>query len=141
MALAQRDAGLHDGKVLTIDVIPHDEPQFWHNPKRHVPDDPAAGGPISRQELLRDFRALIDGRILFETGKSHKKLASLPPSSMDFAFIDGDHSLEGVSGDWDHVRRILAPHGSVAFDDYDIGTDLGKPCPARFCIMSEPYEG
>ncbi len=131
MALAQRDAGLHDGRILTIDVIAHGRLQHWHNPRRHVKDDPAAVGPISRKELLKDFGGLIDGRVEFETGSSLEKLASLPQGSMHFAFIDGDHSLVGVSRDWEYVRRILAPQGSVAFDDYDAGTDLGEILSSR----------
>jgi predicted O-methyltransferase YrrM len=51
--------------------------------------------------------------------------SQLPP--MDLIFIDGGHSYETVSNDWEHCRRLM--HGStvVLLDDYwdepDAGTD------------------
>jgi predicted O-methyltransferase YrrM len=40
----------------------------------------------------------------------------LPP--VDFAFIDGGHSYETVSADWQNIRPRLAPGAVVVFDDY-----------------------
>lgn len=36
----------------------------------------------------------------------------------DLIFVDGGHSLETVASDWENVRRALAPHTVVIFDDY-----------------------
>jgi predicted O-methyltransferase YrrM len=126
MAAAQRDSGLLDGKVLTVDVIPHDRPWNWHNPRRHSKWDPASCGPISRKELLEDFDYLIDGKIEFICGKSLEVLSSIEDSTMDFVFVDGDHRYNQVLDDWKYVRRIITPEASVAFDDYDIGRYKGE---------------
>jgi hypothetical protein len=36
----------------------------------------------------------------------------------DLVFIDGGHSIETISADWDSVRRGMGPHTTVLFDDY-----------------------
>jgi predicted O-methyltransferase YrrM len=35
----------------------------------------------------------------------------------DFLFIDGDHSLQGVSYDWKAYKELVRPGGLVAFHD------------------------
>ena len=37
---------------------------------------------------------------------------------MDFIYIDGDHSLEGVAADWKNVQRFIGKKTVVIFDDY-----------------------
>ena len=37
---------------------------------------------------------------------------------VDFAFIDGGHSIDTIQLDWDHVRQVMNPGGIVVFDDY-----------------------
>jgi predicted O-methyltransferase YrrM len=50
----------------------------------------------------------------------------LPP--MDFIYIDGDHSLEGVANDWKNVQRLMGRHTVVIFDDYwNRATEGAKP--------------
>lgn len=37
---------------------------------------------------------------------------------VDFAFIDGGHSVETIQHDWDIVKRLVKKGGLVIFDDY-----------------------
>ena len=37
---------------------------------------------------------------------------------IDFAFIDGGHSVETIRSDWENVKRLMRPGGTVVFDDY-----------------------
>lgn len=37
---------------------------------------------------------------------------------VDFAFIDGGHSVETIAEDWRYVSEIVKPGGVVVFDDY-----------------------
>lgn len=37
---------------------------------------------------------------------------------VDFAFIDGGHSLTTITSDWKHIRKLMKPGGVVVFDDY-----------------------
>jgi predicted O-methyltransferase YrrM len=51
--------------------------------------------------------------------------ARLPP--MDLIFVDGGHSYETVSSDWEHCRRLMHKNTVVLLDDYwgqeEAGTD------------------
>ena len=40
---------------------------------------------------------------------------------IDFAWIDGGHSVETIRSDWENVRRVLKPGAAVFFDDYYSG--------------------
>lgn len=37
---------------------------------------------------------------------------------VDFAFVDGGHSIETIASDWKYLSQILAPGAIVVFDDY-----------------------
>jgi predicted O-methyltransferase YrrM len=50
------------------------------------------------------------------------KESSAPP--VDFVFIDGDHSYEGLRGDWEEWSPLVGPGGIVALHD-------SVSCPAR----------
>ena len=41
-----------------------------------------------------------------------------PP--IDFIFIDGGHSIETISSDWENARKLMSKHTIVVFDDYYI---------------------
>ena len=36
----------------------------------------------------------------------------------DFIYIDGGHSLETIRNDWTYSEKLMAPDGTVVFDDY-----------------------
>jgi hypothetical protein len=37
---------------------------------------------------------------------------------IDFIFIDGGHSIETISNDWNHVKKLMHSQTIVIFDDY-----------------------
>lgn len=39
---------------------------------------------------------------------------------VDFAFIDGGHSIETIQSDWDALKQVMKPGGVVVFDDYHL---------------------
>jgi cephalosporin hydroxylase len=57
------------------------------------------------------------------TGDSHnpefkKRVAErLGNDKVDFLFIDGDHTLEGVTADYENYREFVRPGGIIAFHD------------------------
>jgi predicted O-methyltransferase YrrM len=66
-------------------------------------------GPGQRLELLRaDSHAA-------ETGDALERL--LAGRRIDYAFIDGDHTYDGVRRDFELCRRFAAPDAVVAFHD------------------------
>lgn len=46
-----------------------------------------------------------------------ERTAALTPNGVDVLFIDGDHSYDGVSGDFRMYSPLVAPGGIVAFHD------------------------
>lgn len=44
-------------------------------------------------------------------------LKTLNKRGVDFLFIDGDHSYEGVKEDWEMYSILAEPHGIVVFHD------------------------
>lgn len=56
---------------------------------------------------------------LFE-GNTRETLADFM-EPIDFAWIDGGHSVETIRSDWANVRRVLLPDGVAFFDDYYTG--------------------
>jgi predicted O-methyltransferase YrrM len=49
-----------------------------------------------------------------ESGQAH---AALKDSPVDFVFIDGDHSYDGLMGDWEAWSGLVSPGGIVALHD------------------------
>jgi predicted O-methyltransferase YrrM len=45
--------------------------------------------------------------------------------SMDFIYVDGDHSYAGVKNDTEKALQMLKPGGTVMWHDYGASSDLG----------------
>ena len=61
-------------------------------------------------------RSGVNGRIRILRGYS-REIASQMPNQLDFAFIDGDHSWEGIKTDWTLVSEKVHPGGVVCLHD------------------------
>ena len=75
------------------------------------------------------------------TGDSHEQhtwqavddILNRGREQLDFLFIDGDHSYEGVKLDWHDYRKFVRPGGLVAFHDIK-DTDYHR---ARGCFVAD----
>ncbi len=66
---------------------------------------------------LKDWRRKgVNNKIQIIEGFSWDVINQLP-SNLDFIFIDGDHSFEGVSKDFEMYSKILSPNGIIALHD------------------------
>ena len=74
-------------------------------------------GNSQSPETIERFRRWLDGRTL------------------DFLFIDGDHSYSGVQADYENYSRFVGPGGIIAF--HDIHTDFR----ARYGIQTSSNTG
>lgn len=61
-------------------------------------------------------RARLTGRVRLIKRFSHEAV-DLIPGPVDFIFIDGDHSLEGIRRDWETWSPRIRPGGIVALHD------------------------
>lgn len=102
------------GVVITVDPIPHDSPMFWNTASDSLE------GPISRQELLRDWRQEM-GPIVFLRGWSKNTLRSTGLSRIDFAFLDAQHLFSEVVREFRWVSERQEPGAIVMFDDVTPG--------------------
>jgi predicted O-methyltransferase YrrM len=83
--------------------------------------------PIAHREVGRIRRGGVVW--LRMTGAdAARHLTSWGAAPIDFVFIDGDHSYEGLCADWTGWSPLVAPGGIVALHD-------SRPCPGR------PIEG
>jgi hypothetical protein len=103
--------------------------------------------PMSRDATLANLRLLlgddIAGRIELLEGLSHNVLPRLLARGRkyDLIFIDGGHSYEDVSSDWLSCQQLLAPGGTIAFDDYPnwgVGPTVAEIDPARWQVRVLP---
>jgi cephalosporin hydroxylase len=62
-------------------------------------------------------------RVKLLTGNSHaaefkqRVAAELRGQKVDFLFIDGDHTVDGVKADYEDYREFVRPGGLIAFHD------------------------
>ena len=71
------------------------------------------------QSVVDRFRAEIQsGRVLIRRARSVEAAASLSDESLDWVYIDADHSYEGVKRDLEAYFRVVKPGGFLAGDDY-----------------------
>lgn len=80
--------------------------------------DPYPGGGEPLQQIARRqiARAGALSKVRMVRADSTGAVASLP-SQVDFFFVDGDHSYEGLANDWKIVKQLLRPGGIAAFHD------------------------
>ena len=58
------------------------------------------------------------GQVELKRQTSLEALADFEDASIDFVYLDADHSYEAVRDDLEAIRRVLKPGGIVMLDDY-----------------------
>lgn len=74
--------------------------------------------------VARDVQAKFEdqvagGTVVIQRGTSVDVLGSFPDNFLDWIYIDGDHSIEGVKADLDLAVKKVKSGGIIAGDDYD----------------------
>jgi predicted O-methyltransferase YrrM len=80
---------------------------------------------LAARDAAEVVRTLVERypRFRYVEGDSHVEptretvLAALNHEPIDFLFLDGDHSYEGVTKDWAMYSPLVRPGGVVAFHD------------------------
>ncbi len=123
LAMGLRDAGI-PGRVVTLDVLPHDQPQQW------AIDD--GRGPrvdsLSRREVWESHvDTALRSRIECRCGDSTTLLDQLiadPSFRADLVYVDADHDWPGVRHDYLASLLVAARPFRILFDDYQPASDL-----------------
>lgn len=76
----------------------------------------------SRCEAVRERFAeeIESGRVIVHRATTEEFGARYRGEPLDFAYVDGDHSFEGVSTDLRTLVPLLRPGGILAGDDYGV---------------------
>jgi predicted O-methyltransferase YrrM len=88
------------------------------------------------ERIARSYngRHLASGKVRF-IAKCSPEVGSEVPTPVDFVFIDGDHSLRGISADWAYWSERVAPGGVIALHD----TLLTPDKPEGYTLGSIAY--
>jgi hypothetical protein len=100
--------------------------------------------PPSRDVVKRELEK-TGAKILLHKGDTRTTLASLVEGEnlwpVDFAFIDGGHSLETIANDWRYVSRLMHERTRVVFDDwFEERDDVGCVRTVREIEESGKYD-
>jgi predicted O-methyltransferase YrrM len=85
------------------------------------------GFSMQRRIARAEVRRVPNGRVewIRATGaEAARTLAQSVIGKLEFAFIDGDHSYEGLKKDWEEWAGLIAPGGVVGLHD-------SRPTPNR----------
>lgn len=64
---------------------------------------------------------VASGQVELIRAMSDVAVPRIPDASLDFVYIDADHSYEGVSGDLARIWPKIKPGGQIVLDDYRLG--------------------
>lgn len=62
--------------------------------------------------------AVESGLVVLHSGRSSEVLARMDGQSLDWIYIDGDHSYGGVLADIEQAVRVVRRDGRLLFNDY-----------------------
>jgi predicted O-methyltransferase YrrM len=74
----------------------------------------------ARRIAHREVSKCRNGRVVWVETTGHAAINDVriqPYLPVDFVFIDGDHSWEGIKGDWESWREHIMPGGIVCLHD------------------------
>jgi predicted O-methyltransferase YrrM len=93
-----------DGDLLAIE--PYPVGRLGYRAQRYIAHHEVAGVKNGRVRWIR------------ATGvETARRIAAARETPVDFLFIDGDHTYEGLRDDWESWSGLVAPDGLVALHD------------------------
>lgn len=94
----------------------------------------------------RQFESLIkEGRVVVKKGLSWDMLAQLPDHSIDYVYVDADHSYPSVAKETSVLKHKMKPGGIIQFNDYTFMDQnalvpFGVPRAVHEFMVAEHYE-
>jgi predicted O-methyltransferase YrrM len=77
---------------------------------------PGGGESLLKIAMRQIARAGASSKVRLIRSDSTGAISKLP-AQVDFFFVDGDHSYEGLAADWTVLKQLLKPGGIAAFHD------------------------
>jgi hypothetical protein len=97
------------GKIVTIDVLPHNIKMYWNCIDDHV-------SKKTRNELLEPWKNELKN-IDFLTGRTRKVLKKIKSERINFAFLDAAHNYSDVINEFCFVEKRQQKNDIIFFDD------------------------
>ena len=99
--------------------------------------DPYLNGQAIQAIAMRHLaRRRVTGKVKMIQATAKEALDQLP-SQVDYIFVDGDHSYEGLKEDWQFVKKRLKPGGVAAFHDANLQHGLRPNCEGAIQCFDE----
>lgn len=76
---------------------------------------------IHAQVSQRFAPDIAKGRVVIHRTDAKGALGAMPESSVDYVYVDGDHTYEGVVSDLAEAFRVTKANGFICCDDYLLG--------------------
>ena len=88
---------------------------------------------------------ILSGKMIVKNGFSWEMLAQLPDNSIDYIYVDADHSYESVSKEISVLKSKVKPQAIVHFNDYTYFDQnalmpYGVPKAVHEFMLQENYE-
>ncbi len=99
--------------------LTRDEPAYneaWYGAPRGA--DMAA---VKASVIDRFAEEISSGQVVLHAERSEDALARFPGGSLDFVYVDGDHTYEAVALDLRLSFQACRPGGLICLDDYQLG--------------------
>ncbi|PHQ85369.1 MAG: hypothetical protein COB65_03295 [Thalassobium sp.] len=107
-------------KLYLIDPWINFEDPLYENTWYHKDSDNDMEDVFKR--VTRRFKKRVEkGQVEILRGKSVDVADAIPDGSLDFVYIDGDHSYDGVKADLEIAFAKTKETAVIAIDDYYIG--------------------
>jgi predicted O-methyltransferase YrrM len=103
----RRLRGVMDSGGVLFAVDPYPKLRFGFSPYR----------VIARREVSKIKSGSVQWMRMTGAEAARSLYAEQPGPRFDFVFVDGDHSWEGIKGDWEGWSKLIAPGGIIAFHD------------------------
>lgn len=87
-----------------IDIFQHNSPHKEYTSNTHY------------AYIINKFKS--NEKIVIKKGYSNEQLNLLEPDSLDYIYIDADHSYNGVKKDIEASYRVIKSGGIIQFNDY-----------------------
>jgi len=99
--------------------------------------DPYVDGQAVQAIAMRHLaRRRVLGKVRMIQATAKGALERLP-AQVDFLFVDGDHSYEGLQEDWEVVKKLLKSGGTVAFHDVNPQPGVRASCEGAIRCFDE----
>ena len=119
------EVGVYRGNFAArlLETCEHIEKYYMLDPWRHLEswEKPANKSDDTFEQFLKETRSKTEfaaGKRVILRGKTTEVIEQIPDGELDFAYVDGDHTLKGIAIDLIRVYPKIRAGGWIGGDDF-----------------------